>query len=69
MRGDGVRERGGLLLQMLVALGGVKAARICSSGKWNFDEAIGKYIDLSYHDKKGGDSSTAVRRWRFGRRK
>ena len=65
MRGDGVRERGGLLLQMLVALGGVKAARICSSGKWNFDEAIGKYIDLSYHDKKGGDSSTAVRRWRM----
>ena len=43
------------------------AARPTAGGddaRWNFDEAIAKCIDLSYHDGKGGDTSTAVRHWR-----
>ena len=44
-------------------IGEVAAAR-GSSSKGSWDEAIAKYIDLSYHDGKGGDKSTAVRHWR-----
>ena len=44
-------------------IGEVAAAR-GSSRKGSWDDAIAKYIDLSYHDGKGGDKSTAVRHWR-----
>ena len=54
-----------LRLRVRMALGDARAATQGASGKWDFDKAIDKYIDLSYHDKKGGDSSTAVRRWRM----
>ena len=54
-----------LRLRVRMALGDARVATQGASGKWDFDEAIEKYIDLSYHDKKGGDSSTAVRRWRM----
>ena len=43
---------------------GVVAAARGSSSKGSWDDAIAKYIDLSYHDGKGGDKSTAVRHWR-----
>ena len=48
----------------LHCLGDGEAAARGSSceGKWN--ATIAKYIDLSYHDGKGGDKSTAVRHWR-----
>ena len=42
------------------------AGRVTSkeaTGAWDFDEAIAKFVDLSYHDGKGGDSATAVRHW------
>ena len=48
----------------LHCLGDGEAAARGSSceGKWN--ATIAKYIDLSYHDGKGGDKSTAVKHWR-----
>ena len=32
--------------------------------KWDYDSTIKMFLDLSYHDGKGGDSVTAVRHWR-----
>ena len=61
-----MRARGGLTSGRRDAPAG-GAARPSASGddaRWNFDEAIAKYIDLSYHDGKGGDTATAVRHWR-----
>ena len=46
------------------ATGGVKEVRRSSSVMMDYDESIARFIDLSYHDGKGGDKSTAVRHWR-----